>query len=151
MAVILSQIVKRNLAARRLSSGVMTVEVSECLRCGHLFYPVHTPVRHCPACKSKLWNQPRQRESGGGRKRTTPRRIGSLIAVRAVAGEARTIQVRNRLVRVKARLNPPTVVHLAALLGVHRNAVSQWIRGQNGMSTKCYKILLELERKVGIS
>ena len=126
------------------------MEMLECLRCGEFFHPVHTPVRRCPRCTSSLWNQPRTRAIGGGRKATRRRKPVSLAPVRATASEARVIQVRNRLVRVKTRLNPPTVVHLAALFGVSRQAATQWLNGQNAMAMKHYRVLKEIERKVGI-
>ena len=72
-----------------------------------------------------------------------------MAPIRTVAAEALQMQVRNRLARVQVRLEPPTVTHLAALFGVHRNAVSQWIRGQNKMSVKNYQILKQLEERVG--
>lgn len=67
-----------------------------------------------------------------------------------MGAEGRRIMLYNRLARVRKRLDPPTNTHLAALFGVHRNAISQWLRGQNGMTEVHYRVLGEIERKVGI-
>jgi predicted Zn-ribbon and HTH transcriptional regulator len=51
-----------------------TVVAYECDRCDHQWQPrIEAVPKRCPACKSQLWNQPRVRAKGGGRKPKKPK------------------------------------------------------------------------------